>query len=147
MKKYNIPTGSALSPATVLKMLKEVRNGKAKIILGCPLLNYSTALIRKYDRHHFIIVYTERNFWRYGYIVNTLEAVEVITQGIGKYKGMSLGGHFFVHPDEKDQYRPDKVIERLKHMFRYCKYVLKNKAFRMGMKIKVFEANKQLALF
>jgi hypothetical protein len=147
MKKYNLPVKNNLNPAAVLKLLKEVRAGKAKIILGCPVLDYSTALIRKYNRHYFIIVYTERNFWRYGNLINAFEAVEVITQGIGKYKGMKLGGHFFVHPEEKDRYKSAEVIENLRHMFRYCKGVLKNRAFLKGMRIKVKEINKQLALF
>jgi hypothetical protein len=145
MKEIRISTENKLSIIEVLKSLNEVKNNKAKIFLGCPVLDYSTAVIRRYNKHYFLIDYTERNFWRYAYLCNITQAIGVIMQGIGSYEGISIR-RGLIHPSEKDRYTKTEVLEGLRDFFYECKERLSEYIYFKCSTVKP-KTEKQLVLF
>jgi hypothetical protein len=144
MKKIRLPIENDLNGLQAYKLLKEVKTKKARIFIGCPVDDYSIVNIRPYGKHHFLAVYTERNWYKYAYIISTSQAINLITQGIGYYKGISQ--HYgLTHPNDS-LYNTTEAIGRMRDFIYECREKLKEFLYCKSVQVKIREA-KQACLF
>jgi hypothetical protein len=144
MNKIRLPLENDLNGLQAYKLLKEVRTKKARIFIGCPFDDYSIVNIRPYGKHHFLAVYTERNWWKYGYIINMAQAIDLITQGIGQYKGIGQS-YGLTHPEDS-LYTTAEVIGRMRDFIVECREKLAGFLYCKSAEVKEREF-KQACLF
>lgn len=144
MKKIRLPIENDLNGLQAYKLLKEVKTKKARIFIGCPFDDYSIVNIRPYGKHHFLAVYTERNWWKYAYILNITQAIELITQEKLYYKGIAQN-YGLTHPSES-LYTTVEVIGRMRDFIHECRERLTEFLYCKSAEVKIREV-KQGVLF